>query len=383
MSSTFRIIFLLLGMLYHINVFSNSRVYPNEQLLSFANAQTLTYFSKGRPDKPLIVFVPGDSHLARISYGSPQGLKKDFLAYWIKQKGYSFLGASYPLANPVFTQKYPEFTIQQWAQQLVKSAQFYIKKNQLGNHIVVLGWSMGGAVEQVVYAAAQKEGLEMDLFIGLAAVPPLPYIMQHGSFDTGTMGTDYLAKRSQIVPWFTQQLRAQNALNEHEIIPQDLYISDYIGDIPIAIAAEGYYFKDKRFITDKEQVYRDSGVFNFAQTPWIALIVDDSVSDSKISLIDPYSWDFIRAEMMYHRYLKQPLTMNAWLALRKIIKKLPEQLTATVHGNHFFFVGEQGARDTANQIELLIDRVREIQSTVQNQLALANEYASLTEPAFA
>ncbi|WP_058524594.1 hypothetical protein [Legionella birminghamensis] len=62
----------------------------------------------------MVVFVPGDSHLARISYGFPKGNEKDFLAYWLNKEGYSFLGISYPLENPVYTQVYPKFSIHDW-----------------------------------------------------------------------------------------------------------------------------------------------------------------------------------------------------------------------------------------------------------------------------
>ena len=110
---------------------TNSSLYPNEEVKQFAGAETLTYFLKGAPQKPLIIFVPGDSHLARIAYGYPQGNEKDFLAFWINKKGYSFLGLSYPLANPVYQNKYPEFNIHNWGEQIIQTAEYFIKKNHL------------------------------------------------------------------------------------------------------------------------------------------------------------------------------------------------------------------------------------------------------------
>jgi pimeloyl-ACP methyl ester carboxylesterase len=335
--------------------------------MDFANAQTLTYFQKGDPNKPLILFIPGDSHLARIAYGYPNLEAKDFLAYWLNQRGYSFLGLSYPLANPVFSKKYPEFNIHQWGEQIVEAADYFLTKNNLPRKIVILGWSMGGSVEQAVYTAAQKKGLELEVFIGLAAVPPMPFVMQSGSFDTNIMNKDKLAVRKQLYPWFLEQLALQNQLNGHTIIPDDLYQAEFIGDIPTALSAEGYYLKSGQFIKNNELTYQDSGVFNFANTPWIALIEDDAPEDAKIALIEPHSWNFIRAEMLYQRYLKGKIKPEQLGTIQELLKKIPDQLKTTVHGTHFFFVGEEGAKNTATQIDILIHRVNSIKEQLSHQ----------------
>lgn len=364
---------LVLLMIFSFFSYSKSVLYPSERIMTFANAETLTYFQKGDATKPLVIFIPGDSHLARISYGYPQGQEKDFLAYWVHHRGYSFLGLSYPLANSVYSQKYPSFSIQQWGDQIVQAADYFIKAHGLSKKIVVLGWSMGGAVEQVVYKAAQKRGLDLEVFIGLSAVPPLPFIMQSGSFDTNVMNKDHLAKRSQLVPWFMKQLTSQNALNGHTIISPSVYKNEFIGDIPTALSAEGYYLEKDKFIKNNELTYQDSGVFDFAHTPWIALIVDDALEDAKISTIDPFSWNFIRAEMIFHRYLKKGINPSQWSSLKELIKKIPDQLMATVHGNHFFFVGEQGAKATALHMENLINTVNHLKLLLQTQSVKSDE----------
>lgn len=354
---------------------AKSLLYPHEQVMQFADAQTLTYFKKGSEDKPLVIFIPGDSHLARIAYGYPKGNPKDFLAYWVNQRGFSFLGLSYPLDNPVYSNKYPSFDITQWGEQIAEAADYFIKQNGLSKRIVVLGWSMGGSVEQAVYRAALKRGLDMEAFIGLVAVPPLPFIMQSGPFDTKVITKAKLADRSKLFPWFIDQLVLQNKINKHQIIPEDLYKAEFIGDIPAAIAAEGYYLKDNALIKNNEATYQDSGVFNFAQTPWIALIVDDAKEDAKISLIDPYSWDFIRAEMLYQTYLKPGIEPSKWKALQNLIKIIPAQLKSTVKGTHFFFVGEQGAKATSLEIETLLKKVRYFQELLHNQKAVNAGFA--------
>lgn len=61
----------------------NQSLYPNEKLLTVNGFQSLVYFKKGDKNKPLIIFVPGNAHLARIGYGYSESEPKDFLAYWL------------------------------------------------------------------------------------------------------------------------------------------------------------------------------------------------------------------------------------------------------------------------------------------------------------
>ena len=97
-------------------------LFPGEQMIDAAGFPTLIRFIKGQPDKPLVVFVPGTSFLARIAYGFPGGNDEDFLASWLVRAGYSFLGTSYPLANPVFGKTYPTFGVTDWGRQIAAAA---------------------------------------------------------------------------------------------------------------------------------------------------------------------------------------------------------------------------------------------------------------------
>lgn len=355
----------------------NAALYPGETLMEAAGAQTLVYFSKADPTKPLMIFIPGDSHLARISYGYPGGKKQDFLSNSLNKKGYSFLGISYPLDNPVYSKVYPQFSIQDWGEQIVEVAQKIILKNNLSKKIVVLGWSMGGSIEQTLTASAKKHGLEVELFIGLSAVPPLPYVMQSGPFDTNIMRPNHLADRSALYPVFTSLLAEQNSYNQHLIIPKSIYLSEFLGHIPAAIAAEGYAYQNGHLLKNIPRTLKDGGVFNFSNTPWIGLIEDDSPTTAKISLIDPAGWNFLRIEMIYSQYLKNKdltkLSPQKWSELSRLIDNMPHIFNLTVHGNHFFFVGEKGASDSADRVEELLLKVHEIKRQFKNLVPQTEE----------
>ncbi|KTC78183.1 alpha/beta hydrolase family protein [Legionella brunensis] len=363
-------LFFLLAFLFS-NSFAAAALYPGEYLDNIQDKEVLVQFIQGEPDKPLVIFVPGDSHLARIAYGYPGGKPQDFLSYWLNKRGYSFAGVSYPLANPVYNKVYPQFNLQDWGQQIVQVALKLIKQNKkLPRRIIVLGWSMGGSIEGTVAQAAKQHDLEIEAFIGLAAVPPLPYIMQSGPFNADAIRSDHLAERNALYPWFIDQLLEQNRYNEHEIIPEKIYLSEFIGSIPTALTASGYHYKEKRFVRDIPRTVKEGNVFNFADTPWIALIVDDSPIDAKISLVDPATWNFLRLEMINHHYLTNShlsmMTPIAWKRLTFLLNSLAQELTLTVHGNHFFFVGEKGAKETAESIDFLLARL----TKVKKKLAL-------------
>lgn len=217
---------------------------------------------------------------------------------------------------------------------------------------------------------SKKYGLNVELFIGLAAVPPLPYVMQPGPYETNTLRANHLADRTALFPVFAQMLEEQNRYNGHVIIPQSIYLSQFIGHIPAAIAAEGYVYQNGQLKKNVQQTLNDGGVFNFASTPWIGLIEDDSPTTAKISLIDPAAWNFLRSEMIYNHYIKgnnlKKLSSEQWAKLVHLIDKTPDYLKLHVHGNHFFFVGIRGASASADKIEELETRVKGIRKQFQN-----------------
>lgn len=351
---------------------SNNLLYPQEKLITINGFQSLIQFAKGNPNKPLIVFVPGNAHLARIGYGYPKGDPKDFLAYWLHKKGYSFLGVSYPMDNNVYSQIYPAFNIDDWGNLIISAAKKVINQEHLSNNIIIIGWSMAGSIVQTANSAAKRSGLNIELFIGLSAVPPIPYIMHDSSLAMNKMLPNHLADRTALYPWFCKWMEEQSNYNDHTIIPKEIYLSQFIGNIPIAIGAEGYHYEDNKFIFNVNKTLKESGVFDFSKLPWIAQIHDDSPITMKLSLIDPYGWYFIFTQMLYQNYLKNfdLNTLNAHNAnqLAIFINSIPKELTMTVHGNHLFFVGQKGAEETAEKIDSLINSVNLIKAKLNQKI---------------
>lgn len=344
----------------------------HEKLIDLNGFQSLIQFTKGNPKKPLIIFVPGNAHLARIGYGYFGGNPKDFLAYWLNKKGYSFLGVSYPTDNSVYSKVYPGFNIDDWGKLIIAAAKKVITKEGLSKNIIIVGWSMAGSIVQTANSAAQQNGLHLELFIGLSAVPPIPYIMKSSSLVMNKILPNHLADRISLYPYFYKWIEEQEISNGHTIIPKDIYLSQFLGNIPIAIGAEGYHYLNGKFIYNEDETIKESGIFNFSKIPWITQIHDDSLATMKISTIDPYSWYFLLTQMLYQNYFKNVDSNSLGTVSSKklyvFINNIPQKLTMTVHGNHMFFVGQKGAKETADKINLLINSANAVQKQLKQKI---------------
>lgn len=365
-------LFLVMNALSVQAVSEKNKPYEGEQLVEINNIQTLFKFIEGDKDKPLVIFVPGAAHLARIAYGFPGGKEDDFLSYWIHEKGYPFLGVSYPIDNPVYTKVYPSFNIRDWGKQVATLAKTLVDKNHLSNHVVVLAWSMGGNIEESVSEAFQKAHISVDSFIGLSAVTPLSYIDQK---IKGVIGNEMLLNNlldeKPFFNFFEKLLDEQNKYNGHKIIPKKVYENEFIGNIPVALEAQGYHFMHDKFVFNIQETLDDSGVFHFENTPWIGLISDDSATIPRITLTDTSAWNFIRSEMLYVQYLdhiNMDENPNKFSEIKQILTRIQQQFSETAHGTHFFFVGKKGARETAQKVEIIMQRINVMKQNLHHML---------------
>ena len=239
-----------------------------------------------------------------------------------------------------------------------------IKQKHLSNHVVVLAWSMGGNVEAAVGEAFQKAGVNLDSFIGLSAVTPLSYLGQKIKGANGDdMLPNHLLNAKPFFNFFGKLLDEQSTYNDHEIIPKQVYLNEFIGNLPVALEAQGYHFEGDKFVFNLQKTLDDSGVFHFEHTPWIGLISDDSSSIPRITLIDLSAWHFIRNEMLYVQYLTriaQNQDPHGFAKIKRLLAQIDRLLTKTVHGNHFFFVGKKGARETAEKVEILMQEIQDM-----------------------
>lgn len=307
-------------------------LYPGEHVVQLAGYPAMLRFFKGDPQKPLLVFIPGQSHLARIAYGAPGTRPEDFLAYWLQKEGYNFLAFSFPIASlhPVFDKPYPDYTGEIWGQQIALAAQQTIKENGLSNKIVLLNWSMGGRAMEIATAESRKLGLDVEAGISMAATPPIPRGMPKSVVDM--LHKDDSSGRLAMI-------HADEADNGHTIIPVDVYTNEFVGDMPLSLATYSS--------------------FDMNDYPLVAVLMDSKQADPTHALGDPSAWAFVngRTASRIGSASAKSLTPEKWDALLALDRTMDERLRTPVGGNHFFFVGEKGARTAAEAIDRSIQAV--------------------------
>jgi hypothetical protein len=353
----------------HTNA-ASSALFPGEELVEVGGFPTFIKFTRGQPDKPLIVFVPGTSFLARIAYGFPGGRSADFLAHWIAEGGYSFLGTSYPLDNPVYDRVYPQFGVTDWGRQIVAAARRAIEANGLGNAIIVVGWSMGGKPVETIARAARAAALDLRLFVALDALPPGPNLFPGNGEQFRLAPNGMVDQSSSLLPWFLEMVAKQNEINGHTIIPADLFKSDFTGNPPLDIQGENARFRDGRIVSDRAAAAADTGTSDYDSYPVMALIISDSVADYPNVLLCRSNWGLLICQQLYRtqvypvRERLARLTPVHWAALQDLFASAMDRLTVQIHGTHFLFLGEQGARASAKAITDLADRSAKLRDEI-------------------
>ena len=340
-----------------------SALYPGEKMLSTDGIESLTYFKRGEADKPLIVFVPGGFHLARVAYGYPGGKESDFLSHWVGELGYSFLGVSYPTGNKVYSKVYPAFSIRDWGKQVAAVARHYIEEEGLSKDMIVLGWSAGGQIAQSVYEAARAEALNMELFVSLASTPPMPLLrVAPGAISKAPNG---LSAAPRLYELFRKYVVQQNELNGHTIIPWPTFEAEILGDIPVALNAimMASRYENGEFVEDLEWSIQDTGALKFTDFPLVVTISGNKVLDGTHALTDRGNWGIYQIQHLYRNVVLPALQESENIEPREWQELMDQMTNATsgilssrVIGNHFFWYGEAGARETAYQVAVLHDR---------------------------
>jgi pimeloyl-ACP methyl ester carboxylesterase len=353
---------------------ASSPLFPGEEMIEASGYPALVKFTKGREDQPLVVFVPGTSFLARIAYGFPGGRSEDFLEHWVVSAGYSFLGVSYPLDNPVFRRVYPGFGITDWGRQIAVAAQRSIAANGLSRQIIVVGWSMGGKPVETVAQAARETGLEVELFVALDALPPGPNLFPGNPEQLRLAANGMVEQAGALMPWFLQMVDAQNRINGHTIVPTNQFREWFTGNPPLNIQGENARFSDGRMTTDIAAAAIDSGATNYGSLPSMALIVSNSPADYPNVLLCQTNWGLLVGQQLYCRHVfpvrdrMAALPHAQWAALQAAFAGAMQRLTIQIPGTHFLFLGEQGARSTADAITQLRLRSGQLNREIGDQL---------------
>ncbi|UCI31773.1 hypothetical protein [Mesorhizobium sp. B4-1-4] len=345
-----------------------------ERILEAAGYPALTYFRRGSPDKPLVVFLPGGGHLARIAYGHPDLCRDDFLDHWLALEGFSLLAISYPSDHPVYDRLYPAMNLTEWGRVAAGVTRNVIDDNGLGRDVVVLGWSMAGYAAPPFNMAANYIGLNIEAFVSLAATPPLflnsdtdPKIWLN---QAGLREMRYPKPgcEGESTDWWDVAIEEQARLNGRPVFDPERYFEMFRCNHPLNLNGSRLRWRDGSVIADIAAAIDDTGSFDYGNYPLTACLVPQSTSDLRHAASDAASWGFLNSQKIFRTWL-QPLAArspeqmaDAWSELSSVLIKQVHELTATIPGGHLFFTGALGAQSTASAIPPLLIKIRKLRA---------------------
>lgn len=351
----------------------NANLFASESIVDIDGLPALIHFRSGDRNKPLVVFIPGAGHLARIAYGTPSTASDDFLAHWVEKSGHPFLAVSVPIEHPVFAEVYPRFTNGDWGRLVAGAARHVINDNGLGERIVCVGWSAAGNTCWPASAAASDVGLEVELFVALSSNPPMPdisppytQILLDARTDSG------MANVSGLMPFFRKALAVQNALVDHQIISDSEYSQAFLGNFPVNTVATPVRFRESGFALDVAEATQDMGTFEFWGFPPVGVITHDSSTDDQHSMKDVSQWSVYIAQALYAEYRQilgsSPVDETEWTRVRDLVRGAPQRMSREVHGGHLCLIGQDGSRAVAESIVELLTESREQRAELHKAL---------------
>lgn len=342
-----------------------SRLAPGEQGRQWVDGEflerseglpILTYLRLGDPDRPLVVFLPGGGHLARVSYGHPGARPQDFLAHWLAARGFTVLALSYPSDHPVFPAAHPELTVDRWAAAAAILTKRIMTEHQLQAGVILCGWSMAGRTVQPFAQTCKQVDLDLRCFISLAATAPLPGlvpVLPAGEPLTTDGLWEVLSHPPTRLDDFFGQISAQTE-QDRPVMSRDEYVRHYVCRHSIGLRGEAQRWDGQASIHDSEAAIREIGTGQWTEFPICAAIVPQSAHDARHALSDHLTWPAITAWALgWTLFDATELPDGAWVHLQARSQRLATELVRFTPGNHFFFLGAPGARRTAQHIEEL------------------------------
>jgi hypothetical protein len=313
-------------------------------------------------DTPLIVLIPGGAHLARIFYGGHPGYRsKDFLVHWLNKAGFSVLAISYPLESnnaefAVMPQVHPGFRTHEWGVQAAIIAAKVISTYGVNvRDILLSAWSMGGRIVVPFTRTARSLGLDVKLFVALAATPGLSRIRPcPPGIKRSACG---LATFEGMETLFLRQIATQQELNGgRTIIPAEVYLRQYFGNTPVSLLDWNLRHDDEAagFVEDHRTAPVDADVEDYSNLPWIATLCPTYMQDARHALCDKATWSALFTQKLTLEVEKAGIIghidHSRWTELLDFVTSVPNKLSKQVEGNHYFFLGERSAEQAARDI---------------------------------
>ncbi|WP_133254744.1 hypothetical protein [Mesorhizobium delmotii] len=342
---------------------------PPEYPATGSGLTSLAYHRAGQQGRPLIVFLPGGCHLARIAYGQGRGDRRDFLDHWFEELGCGLLGLSYPTDHPSVSSTRSDLTIAEWAAYVAEVVADKAR-NDKASDVLIQMWSMAGRSVFALNRACLAQGIEVH-FISLAATPPLPGLipLSDGGEPLGKTGF-WTFQGNKFMRGFDEAIADQSTRAGRQTIGIDAYHEHFLCNTPIMLRGTAQRFCAGRMHWSEDEAAADTLNGDLDAAPLTATIVPTASSDMAHVLGDSSSWGHLNTQWLVRRAAaEKPLSTDVWSGLREIAARGWQRLTIHSEGGHFFFLGESGAREVAHASLHLLHEMKSTLREVDTLLA--------------
>ncbi len=161
------------------------------------------------------------------------------------------------------------------------------------------------------------------------------------------------------------------------MISDRLFLTEYVGDYPVNLAATALRYRGGQFVLDRQADEADTGVWDYAGFPALAVLTHDSALDARHALTDRANWSLHLTQSLAARLVwpaadeLEKLPRAEFARLLERIASAPGLLSMRVRGSHLFFVGEAGAKATADALETLHERACALEASLVQLLGRA------------
>lgn len=152
--------------------------------------------------------------------------------------------------------------------------------------------------------------------------------------------TGYATRTEAYDGWLKQLAEMAASGDGAEVIPQDVYLADYVGDIPVGLQGYGQVYREGKFELDHLSQALDYGAFSFSRYPFVVVLEGNS-----------------------------QLAAEDWAKLNDLVHGLSNRMSTPITGNHFFFVGKEGAARTADAVADAIERKTALETEIDDLVA--------------
>lgn len=349
-----------------------------ERYIEFHGVPLVEYCRPGEPDKPLVLFLTGGGVLARVAYGHPGANTRDFIDYWLSQNGWGLIAPSYSSDHAIFERTDPHLTLAQWAD-VVAGIVAERTADQPGRRIVACGWSMGGRLAFALTRSLRLRGLSLACFVSLSATPPFPRLnagpqpperlLPTGFWDLSSGIREGTARDER---WLGE-LAAIARTEGHDVIPPREFRSFYRMNVPPGLwgpEIEPFFAGTEPGNTADE--FRGAASFSGEDYPVCAVVMPTDRQDYRHALADQAVWGSVTVRgLVNNRFSTAQLSRlseTEWTAIREAVIGVPQRLSRSICGGHFFFLGRGGAKASVGHIRDLLHEVDSLDALLDSVL---------------